>query len=181
MDQVQADTAPEGTNLATVVDELFANHRTEFPISNGVMVKIKPAKVKQIAIVMRLFNDLLSNIPKEKFEAFLDEVAVEQRRLIGEGKSAYDLDAGSALLLNKALGEHSLILGALASVADSLPSFVAEFTSLTVDEIGELDLDEFVVTLAGVIAVNYGFFTQSLRPIVSSAIAGWKSKKSAQV
>ena len=177
-----ATLAPETDtpeSLVGIVDELFGNSRTTVPTATYDEVQIFQCKVKNIGLIIGLFDTLISRIPADEFDAFLFGLRDMQTKAIKAGKSPFDMEGTSELVLN-ILGSRSLVMAVLTGCNDALVPFLTQFTSLTADQFEELTLDEFGVIAAGVIAINYGFFTHTLRPLLQRAIAAWRSKKNAK-
>ncbi|MEG1121284.1 MAG: hypothetical protein RSE62_03675 [Citrobacter sp.] len=177
-----ATLAPEtdaNESLVGIVDELFGNQRTTVPTVSHGEVKIFQCKVKNISVIIGLFDALVSRIPADEFDEFLFGLRDMQKEAIKAGKSPFDMEGATELIL-RILGSRSLIMSVLTGCNDVLVPFLTQFTSLKADEFEELTLDEFGVVAAGVIAINYGFFTHTLRPLLQRAIAVWRGKKNAK-
>jgi hypothetical protein len=165
-------------NLEQVVDALFDGKTTTFTTSAGVEVRFELANLKRLGKATSLVNLIMERADKDKIAKFIGSVATEQSALMADGKSPYALDLNAALLLEKAYTNHSLLLQIFGLIAEELPGFVATFTNMSEADFDALVLDEQLVVAAGVLAVNYGFFTQSLPRIIASAMRGFASKKS---
>lgn len=165
-----------GESLSDVVDELFNLARSTVPTEHG-MVTIYPCKVKHLGSIMALFGEFLNRIKAEEFDAFLTELGAIQKRAMDEGKSPFDLHEQGAAMLLALLGNRSLIMEVLIGCNATLVPLMTNFVSLPQEKIEDLNLDEFAVVCAGVVAINYGFFTRILRPMLQRAIVAWRSKK----
>ena len=164
-------------NLASTLDELFGGSRTEFTLKSGTVVTFKPAKLRQLGAITTFLQVILERVPADKLTALLQSIANEQQKAIDAGKSHNDLQMEAVSMVTKAMGHNSLILGVLSHTIDLLPALIGSFTTLSDDEVEEIDLDDMVVVIMGILAVNYSFFTHSLPPIVQSALRGWQAKK----
>ncbi len=164
--------------LSAVVDGLFANAITTFTLDNGKEVTIKRAGIVQIGKATAFFSMLISSAPAERIKALIELISSEQAKLLEEGKSVHDMNLNAIGIIQKGLDTQGLLLPLFASVAEKLPEFCSYFSTVSAEEYAELTLDEQMVIAAGVFAVNYGFFTQSLPPIIKSVIAGLKNKQS---
>lgn len=164
-------------NLSAVVDAMFDSGSTSYTTTTGVAIDFKPVNIKRIGKMTEFINTLLQQVGRDKVEALAGVIADEQQRLMSEGKSAYALDIGG--LVKRYYDNSSLLLTVFGLVADVLPGMVVTFTNMSEDQFNELGLDEQIVVATGVFAVNYGFFTQSLPPIIKRAMSGLASKKSA--
>ncbi len=171
-----AEVAAEDVTLESVIDQMFNDGLTTYTTRAGKVVTFQQAKFKQIAVVTRLFHDMLSMIPKQEFSTLIALVVQSQTEAMNEGRSATDLSLNASNIVQEAMGENSLLLTIFSSCLDILPKFIPQFSTMTADEFGDLDLDEAVLVATGVVATNYSFFTQTLPPLVKSAIGGWKRK-----
>jgi hypothetical protein len=166
----------EDVTLESVIDQMFNDGLTTYTTRAGKLVTFQQARMKQIAAVTRLFHELLAMIPKEEFSTLLALIVQSQADAMQQGRSATDLNMNASHIVQEALGENSLLLTVFASCLDILPKFVPQFCDMTADEFGDLELDEAVLVATGVVATNYGFFTQTLPRLVKIAIGGWKQK-----
>ena len=172
--------AQQGELLA-VVDRIFAESVSEFTApSNGTVIKFPRAKLKQLGAATRLFQSIAERVPEERIAELLDLVIAEQKQLLAEGKSVHDMNLNASNIITKALGNRSLLFEVFAACTEELSKVVAVFTNISVDEYEELDLEEQLIVAAGIFAVNYNFFTQSLPPILRAIFAGWKKRISAR-
>lgn len=161
-------------SLDAIVGELFGGARTTYTLRDGTVVTFEQAKFRQIAKVTLLFQEMVNRIPKDKFRQFLEMVVEAQTEAMAQGKSQQEMSLNAVGLIEKAMGENSMLLTLFATVIDILPDFVPHFCDLSSEAFGALDLDEAVVCAAGVVAVNYGFFTRTLPPLLKGVIAGWQ-------
>jgi hypothetical protein len=177
VEQTQEIAVASADTLASIVDEMFgAEGRTTFTLRSGKVVTFHQARFKHIAKITALFQEMLNRIPKDKFKEMIDMVVTAQVGAMKEGKSQAELDLNAANMIEKALGENSLLLSVFSTIMDILPNFVPQFCDLSADDFGELDLDEALVVASGVVAVNYSFFTQTLPPLLKRIFGGWKQK-----
>lgn len=165
-------------SLEAIVDEMFMGSRTTATLQNGTIVTFHQAKFKQIAVVTRLFQEMLNRIPKEKFSELLGMIVDAQTLAMSEGKSNTDMTVNAGILIENAIGEKSMLLTIFSTVLDMLPDFIPQFCDLSADAFNELDIDEAVLVATGVVAVNYSFFTQKLPPLLKSVTASWSKKSS---
>jgi hypothetical protein len=139
-------------------------------------VTFRQAKFKEIAAVTLLFQKMLDHIPQDRFKALLAAIVEAQHEAMAAGRAPGDLSLNATRLVDKAFGQTSVLLTIFASVMDILPEFVPQFCDLSAADFNELDLDEAVLVAAGVVAVNYAFFSQKLPPLVQHALRGWQSR-----
>jgi hypothetical protein len=164
------------TNLASVVDEIFGDSRTDFTLKSGKLVTFQPAKLRQLGSIVEFLRLLLDRISPDALTSLLQAIANEQEKALEQGKSHNDVRMEAVNLITKALGHNSLILGVLASTIEYLPPLISSFCDMTTEEVDNIDLDDMTVVVMGILSVNYSFFTQSLPPIVRSAFQGWQAK-----
>lgn len=170
----------QANTLEQALDGIFAGTVTEFTTTTGVQVHFPRAGIVQLGKATKFINLLIERADKIKVDAFLKLVAGEQAALLAEGKSAHDINLNNVKLLGKALDNGPLLMSLFGSMADALPEFVAIFTTIKEDDYAALTLDEQLVIAAGILVVNYSFFTQSLPPIIRSALKGFQMLKSGQ-
>ncbi len=172
------EVAAVEVSLESVVDQLFNGGLTTLTLANGQIVTFQQAKFKQIAAVTRLFSELLALIPREQFSVLLGLVVEAQIGSMAQGKAATDMSLNTNKIIESALGENSLLLTIFASCLDILPQFVPQFCNMSAEQFEQLDLEEAVLVATGVVATNYGFFTQKLPPLLKSILSGWNKKGS---
>lgn len=174
MDEAQAvEVTAEGT-LEQVVDELFSQARTTLTLRSGTEVVFKSASYKHIGKITRLFEQLLNRVPADKLGTLIDMIVSEQKNLLLAGKSVNDLDLGATALVKEAVGNSSLLLSVFANVSDVLPEAVEMFSTISQDAFNELEIDEAMLVAVGVVARNYSFFIQTVRPILVNVMRAWK-------
>lgn len=176
-----AEVKSSDVSMESVVDELFGGTATSFTLRNGTVVTFKQAKFKQIAVITRLFQQLLDRIPKDKFATMLGLIVNEQAKAMADGKSQTDISLNATGMIEAALGQNSLLLTVFTNVLDLLPEAVPQFCDLKKEQFEDLDLDEAVLVATGIVAVNYSFFTQTLPPLLKSVLGGWQKKSGTTV
>lgn len=164
-------------NLEHALDELFSGAVTHYTTSAGTRVNFPRTGIKQLGKATAFVNKIAGTAVPESLNQFLALAATEQKRLLEEGKSVHDINLNHNGLLETALGNHSLLLGIFSAVADVLPEVVAIFSTITEAEYESLSLDEQLIIAAGILIVNYSFFTQSLPPIIKSAMRAVNAKQ----
>lgn len=180
MEQVAEITVvpEEAVSLETTIEKMFEEGLTTYTTRAGVVVTFQQAKFKQIAVVTRLFQEMLALVPKEEFSNLIGMIVGAQVHAMAEGKAATDIDLNVAKIIEEAIGEKSLLLTVFASCLEILPKFVPQFCTMTAAQFDELDVDEALVVATGVVATNYSFFTQTLPPILKQVFGGWRQKGS---
>ena len=162
MDQTQ--------NVIASIDALFGGSAASFTLRNGTEVAFKKVNLARIAIVTSMLDKLAASPMANKFGELLQAIAAEQRALLLDGQSPDAINFNKGVLLDKAFGNHSLLLQVFTTVAEAVPDFIAALSTVERAVLDELELDEQMVLAAGVIAVNYAFFTQSLPPIIATVM-----------
>jgi hypothetical protein len=166
-------------NVIASIDALFGGSANSHTLASGKVVDFKKVNLGRIAVVTDMLNKLASSPIADKFGVLLQSIATEQRALIGAGQSPDAINFSKGVILDKAFGNHSLLLEVFSTVAGSIPEFVAALSTITKEDFDELELDEQMILAAGVIAVNYAFFTQSLPPIIATVMKNVGAKKQA--
>lgn len=170
----------QSQNLEQVLDGIFAGTATRFTTSAGNEVIFNRAGIVQLGKITKFINLIIENTDKQKIDAFLQLVAKEQTAMLAEGKSVQDINLNSAGLLTKALKNHNLLLDLFGMFAAELPEFISIFSTCTADDYEALALDEQLVIAAGILIVNYAFFTQSLPPIMRSIAKALSAKNASK-
>ncbi len=164
-------------DLSAVIDGLFANEITKFTTQDGFEVQFRRAGIVQLGKATDFFRTLMESAPVEKVKQLIDLIATEQQQLLSDGKSVHDLSLNATQMIQKGLANQSLLLEIFGVMSAKLPEFCSYFSNVTTAQYEDMSLDEQLVIAAGVFAVNYGFFTQSLPPIIKSVVRGLKSKQ----
>ena len=171
----------QSNDLSAVVDGLFANAVTSFTTEQGVHVEFKRAGITQLGKASKFIELVMAKADPSRVKDFLDLITGEQQALMAEGKSVYDINLNAVSMIEKFLGNQSLLLTIFAATAEVIPEFVSIFSTITPEQFDQCSLDEQMVMAAGVFIVNYGFFTQSLPPIIKSVMQGLKKKHDAKM
>jgi len=166
--------------VASQLDTIFGSSNTNYTLGDGRVVGIRPARLKQVVAITNFFKRLLGTINPDQLKLLIDSIAIEQLQLLKDGKSQYDMDLNASKMIREAIGHNSLLLEIFGNALELLPELAAPFTSLPPAEFAELELDEMMAVCAGVVAVNYSFFTQKLPPILRSIQQGLQQKKNSQ-
>lgn len=173
-------TPDEQNDLMLAAFALFENGDSSFTIPRtGQQITISPAKMKQMPSIMRFFHRVVGALETSDLKKLVDIVSAEQRKLIAEGKTPAEIDIRSLVtgdVVDKAFGNVSIISLLGAAAFEHLPDFVPLFTNLNADEFGELEFDEGMLIAGGIFILNYGFFTQRLRPILMGFIRALASE-----
>lgn len=167
------------SDLSAAIDQLFTSDSPLYQLKSGERVRFKRAGIVQLGKLSTLFQTLMDKVDPAQINRFLELIAMEQSRLIQNGESAHSLNMNTvaAELLEKALGNQSLLLTIFAACAEQLPVAVELFSDISAEKYADLELDEQLILAAGVIAANYGFFTQSLPHIIKNVFAGLQRRK----
>lgn len=194
--QVQLMTTPDQnpiSDLASAARAIFANDVNEFALDSGKVVTVSPGKMKHVPAIMGFFSAIMNRMDQEQLSALIDVVVAKQQEAVRAGKNPLAVDvkelaadvltgADSAedvtrKLVGTTLSTASLILGLTTAVLEELPAVVPHFTNLTEDEFGELSMDEAALVAGGIFIVNYRFFTQNLRPVMTAFLGGVMRKQ----
>lgn len=154
--------------------------------SNQVVLKsinktatIKQATMRQLPIILAFFRDVMAGMDQECLSSLVDMIADHQKSALAAGADPNKVDvAGLSTndLVHKTFGNVNLITMLLSATLTSLPSLSAAFTDLTEDEFGDLPPEEGMLIVGGIFMANYGFFTQSLPPLLTAFTRSWASK-----
>lgn len=165
-------------DLTTVIDTMLSTSVTTYtPLDNSELITFKRAGIVELGMMTGFMNAILETVSINEVEALISVIAPAQAKLMYEGKSAHDMNLNAAGIVSEVLGKKSLVLTLFAATADQIPSVVQTFSTCTAQRYADMELDEQLVIIVGIFAVNYGFFTQSLRPIIKSVFAGLKRKQ----
>lgn len=181
------------SDLASAARAIFANDVNEFALDSGKVVTVSPGKMKHVPAIMGFFSAIMNRMDQEQLSALIDVVVAKQQEAVRAGKNPLAVDvkelaadvltgADSAedvtrKLVGTTLSTASLILGLTTAVLEELPAVVPHFTNLTEDEFGELSMDEAALVAGGIFIVNYRFFTQNLRPVMTAFLGGVMRKQ----
>lgn len=166
------------------VNSLFAVNDGAVTLKSGVTVKVFPAKMGQLALIIKFFQRVVDSLDKYQIANLIDLAVTVQRKAIEDGKNPNNLDLAvltTQEVTDKAFGNVSLLMSLAATVTDLIPELVAAFTDMSAEKVSELDLDEGLALVGTVFLENYHFFTQSLPPILTGFVRSWASKNMASV
>jgi hypothetical protein len=168
-------------NIIASIDALFGGSSSSFTLRSGANVEFQKVNLPRIAVVTTMLDKLATTPLADKFRAFLQSIAKEQGALLAGGQSPDAIDFNKGVALEKAFANHSLLLQVFSTVAETIPEFVAALSTIGVKDYEALELDEQLILAAGVVAVNYAFFTQSLPPIIATVMKNVGAKKQASL
>ena len=174
-------------NQKDVMDDLSAAATAIFGgTSNEVYIKsldrvatIKPASMKQLPILIGFFKNLMAHMDQEAIASLVELISDKQRDAINRGEDPSKLpieEIAGISVVNTAFKNASLLTILLSATFESLPKVVPAFTTVTEQEYGDLSPDEGLLLAGGVFMANYGFFTQSLPPLLTVFFREWASK-----
>lgn len=161
-------------SIAAAAKAIFNRNEATFSTSDGVVVNVQQAKTRHLSYAMAFLETLTGALTETQLHGLVTTFAEAQKKAIAEGVDPNSLDA--AELTRAALGNASIILTIATKTVGELPQLVTVFTDLSVDQVNELDVEELIVVICKIFLVNYGFFTQTLRPILLSFVAALLSK-----
>lgn len=165
--------------MALVADTLFSDGDNTVTLRGGRTVTVKPAKMKQLSLVMKLFQRLLESLDKHQLADLIDLVSFAQKAAIDRGDDPRKVDVSflaSEQVVEKAFGNISLLMGLVITAIDMVPALAEAFCDLSVDEYGDLDADEGTKIIGAVFLLNYHFFSQSLPPMLMAFTRSWSSQ-----
>ena len=195
--QVYLMTTPNPvSDLAAAAQAIFANDMNSFALDDGFVVEIHPGKMRHIPAVIGFFQAILNRMDQEQLSSLISQLVKKQQEAVASGKSPLSVDmkrmaedalseAGKAeteedaarVLVGKTVGTTSLILGLLSAVIEELPNVIPAFTNLSIERYEEMTMDEAALIAGGIFLVNYRFFTQSLRPVLTAFLGGVMRKQ----
>lgn len=156
-------------SIAAAAQAIFARNETHFTTDDGTVVIVQQAKTRHLRYAVEFIETLAGSMDASKFHNLVLTFAEAQQKAIAEGRDPNALD--TAELARAALGNASLLLTVASQMTKELPTLVAVFTNLSVEQVDDLPAEELVMVVCKVLLVNYGFFTQTLRPILLSFAA----------
>jgi hypothetical protein len=173
----------ESTDLALTANTIFSNNQSEFMLRNNKLCKVRPAKMKQLTLIMTFFNKIIARLDSQQLALLLDTIIRLQKEAKAKtGNVSIDpKNIDSAALIEKYLGNASLVGMLLTAVFEEMPVMAPAFTNLTIEEFEDLDMDEAALVAGAVYTVNYGFFTRSLLPILTAFLNGLAKKRLASM
>jgi hypothetical protein len=133
-------------------------------LSDGdTKVKFFKVKLKDISTILKMGRVVVASIGKAKQEA------AENAKKSGEITTVEQVDALQ-------FGQNGLIIDMLDEHFDSVVKVASILCDMEENDIRELELDDAVTVMSGVIEVNKRFFTErvvpSLGPTVKTALEG---------
>ena len=147
--------------------------------SIGKTATIRQATMRQLPIILSFFRDVMAGMDKDSLAGLVDLIAEHQKKALSAGEDpnkASINEVATSDLVNTAFGNVGLLTMLLSATLSSLPKMGAAFTDLTEDEFGDLLPDEGLLIVGGIFMANYGFFTQSLPPLLTAFTRSWASK-----
>jgi len=184
---------PEATHEETPDDlvaasrVIFQQNLAEFPLESGKVIKIKPAKVGQLSVIMEFFNALINRVDPQQLATLVAFIAERQKAAIARGDNPYALDlrteiatmlmegtgveVDSLVVAKKALGQSSMMLSMMSAVLELIPTVIPAFCNVSKEEWDDLEIDEAMVVVGSIFMVNYSFFMQRLLPVLTGFAA----------
>lgn len=147
--------AKEKMTTAGAVKELV--RKDTVVLSVGTEVEVRLCKVKDIEVFVKFVASVFE-------ELSLTDAAISDRGAIEKAVA-------------ERLNDPSFILKLISNKADQVFEIVARFTTLSVEEVRELDVDDAVVVLQKVVEINYDFFTVKVLPTLRAMFAGRTGQK----
>lgn len=152
---------------------IFEDGRNTFKLKDGFEVNIYPATMKQMAPTMRFFHEVVASLETSQLAVLIDMVAKKQKEYMEKGVDPRKIDIQelvTADMVGESFGNVSILSLLFAAAFEYLPGIVKLYTNIDEKRFGDLEFDEGVTVVVGVFALNYGFFTQRLRPILMGSI-----------
>ena len=167
-------------DFSSAATAIFGGESKEVMLpSLGRVVHIQPATMKQLPLVIGFFRDMLIGMDQEAVAGLVEIISDRQREAMqaGQGPNSVPVEEiASQALVGKAFKNVSLIAMLLSATLGCLPKVVPAFCDITADEFDLLPPDEGMLLAGGIFMVNYGFFTQSLPPLLTAFMKAWASK-----
>ena len=123
--------------------------KLEVTLSEDKKVEVRLCKVKDIAVFLTFTSKLF------------DELGVE-----GGINSQAALEAA----VHAKLQNPSAILKLISEQGPEVWTIVSKFTSMSIEDINELDLDDAITVIQKVVEINYDFFTKRVLPAIRAAL-----------
>lgn len=176
--QVRAVNAYADLELAA--NSIFGGTANEVELKSiGKTVTIKQATMRQLPLILSFFRDVMAGMDQECLSSLVDMIAEHQKSALASGEDPNKVsiaEVSTEDLVHKTFGNVNLITMVLSATLASLPKMGAAFTDLTEDEFGDLPPEEGMLIAGGIFMANYGFFTQSLPPLLTAFMRSWASK-----
>lgn len=154
--------------IAATANALFGPDGNAYcTLGNGRKVVFKPAKMKHLTSLVSFFETGLKTLSDEHLLQLVTlATSFRSRAKSLEDMQAEAIDKGADDLVRKAIGSSQSLLMMFRALLEVLPKFASTLSDITVEEYDELDITDCQIIILGIFAVNYTFFTQSLRPIL---------------
>lgn len=167
-------------DLSAAAVAIFGGASNVVPIKSlGRSITIRPATMKNLNLLIEFFKELINGMDQEALGGLVEMIADRQiaATKAGEDPSNLDLEEIAGVsVVTKAFKNVSLIAMLLSATLGILPRVAPIFSDITEDEFGDLPPDEGMLIAGGIFMLNYGFFTQSLPPLLTAFTKSWASK-----
>lgn len=144
---------------------------------DSTVVHIKTARMGQLKIIIKFFTTLMTRFNDAQLKTVIEFVSEQQMIAITQGKDPKGVEIDWSSLIGRAFGNASLIHTMAISVLDEIPEVVEAFTTLTPEQLDNLELDQVILIVGGIFVTNYGFFTQRVAPVLRLWFAGLAREK----
>ena len=169
--------APTET-VESFVDALWHGRQDTIVIKKGgeeFKVVVRKAKVRELTAITAVFRKITERINEQNMLKVVEMVVdMQMAEQAISGKKTFAVTKEQVAEKLKADGVTFITI--LERTVDLIPEIVPSFTNLSKEEVDELDLDDAVLIITGIIGANYSFFTHSLRPIFEAVMAGFGRK-----
>jgi len=156
------------SSLATSLSAIFSGAQSVGHLNDGTAVEFMPAKMKSLRVLVQLFETAIKTLTPEDLETIILLIAGKQKAAMAAGGSPLEADVNETVdILQQAFSNTQVLAHVFMALLDILPQAVPLFTSLSGEAFEELNADEGILIVIGIIGVNYSFFTQSLLPALS--------------
>lgn len=153
------------TDLTLAATTLFESGDSNFTLPGcGKNVQVKPATMRHIGSLMQLFAEVVTNMDQNALATIIGAVSQHQQKAIAEGRDPNKLDMTPAEIVEKALGNTSVLSELSRAGMEIFPKVVSNFSNVTEDEFLDMPLDDATMVAGAIFMVNYDFFTQRLLP-----------------
>lgn len=174
----KAKPATANSELALAAQSLFEGKTNFLKMRSGKNAVFKEATMESLPVIIGFFQTVVENIDPATIISLIDLYAerMEEMRK-AKADSAYSpVILSTDELVQKMGGGGSMFMKLLVAAATQMPTLVATMSTLTEDEYKKLKPDEGMVVAAAIFMLNYGFFSQSLPPVILAFVRNIASR-----
>jgi hypothetical protein len=177
VDDQEVKTAVSNQNsLLQATADLFAGMEGDTAVlSDKREVNIRTAKVKQLRDITAFIQGFLGRLEGSQVVDLIDKLSIYQQKKIAEGVSPYQM--GTKEMILEIIGSANVLSVVLDAAVTELPKLLPIFSSLSAEEVDELELDDATVVAFHIFGKNYHFFSRQVLPLIRGCIESLRQKQ----